>query len=705
MRRLLTATVAGAAFLAAATVASGGHGLEQLTLDHPVVATGPTVPGPTPEPNSAPAGAWERVATVATANPHTDIDFFTQRGEIYAGVGTLAAGLNGGGQTIVKLTRNGQVTPTSPMFVSAHGSAACLSDPTQATGLQHDIEAAPKGNVILNTSWPFSVRKDAQILVDTSDNPGRCHDQGIGGVLGRPQGGLEIIDITDINHPIEIGLTSHIVEAHTVNVDPKRPWIAYAVTSDAITVNADGQRNNEVPASGDRLDLDGFEVVDMSSCMNFPMGTTLDAKRARCRPKVYRYRYPTKEMALGTRLQTGGEAIFGCHELEVYPDDRLACASGNAAMHFDMSGAFDKNGKPKGTPLPCSVRDSSSPFPYAKPRAAGGVAVTDCVVGKDGQNLDVPSWLAMNPRPSLAGVRWLGSAHHMGRGASGTGTDSNEDIDFDHELERSASGRLLIATDERGGGVAPPGAACTTSPGTPSDNKRGNGGLHFYRVNQLDTTLPGSQADAWDAYARTQTPPPGAVDDRAIYRVPINTGPQGSLCTAHVFHQIPGQNRIFMGWYSQGTQVIDFIEHPNGKVSFIQRGHFIPANANEWVSAVFKVKQNPGGSYTYWGATAEFGTRNEINIYRVTLPAPPRPFGEDEGCPPNDDDDADGLINSRELLLFTLLGNPDSDLDGIKDGNDDANDNGQDDEDEDDNDGCPDRDGDGDGVDDEDEDD
>jgi hypothetical protein len=75
------------------------------------------------------------------------------------------------------------------------------------------------------------------------------------------------------------------------------------------------------------------------------------------------------------------------------------------------------------------------------------------------------------------------------------------------------------------------------------------------------------------------------------------------------------------------------------------------------------------------------------------------------GCPPNDDEDGDGLIDSRETALLTLLGNVDSDRDGIRDGNDDANGNGEDDEDEDDTDECPDSDSDGDGVDDEDEDD
>jgi hypothetical protein len=78
-----------------------------------------------------------------------------------------------------------------------------------------------------------------------------------------------------------------------------------------------------------------------------------------------------------------------------------------------------------------------------------------------------------------------------------------------------------------------------------------------------------------------------------------------------------------------------------------------------------------------------------------------------DACPPNDDDDGDGLTNNNENLFSTLLGNDDSDLDGVNDGNDDSNRNGEDDEDEDDdeNDECPDEDSDDDGEDDEDEDD
>jgi hypothetical protein len=700
MRRVSAAALSVVVFLLSATTASGGHGIEELLFDHPAPSGALTTP-PEATANQSPLLAWQFVATIPTGNPHTDLDFFTQRGETFASVGTLGFGPNGGGQTIVQLTDDGEIGPLTPKFVSAHGSAFCPSNPVETLSLQHDVEATPKGQGILNTTWPFAVRRDTQLLVDATDAPGRCHDNGAAfGFASAPPGGLELIDVTDIRFPEEIHLTSHIGEAHTVNIDPKRPHIAYAVTSDSIGVNADGSRQNEDANDSDRFDLDGFEVVDMSSCMNFPPGTTPEQKVARCRPQVYRYRYPSSQAAIGHTRKSGTDGIiYGCHELEIYPNDRLTCGSGQAAMVFDMSGAFDRNGKPRGTPLPCRVRPSTSAV------TTTDALVTDCVIGKNGQDLSIPGWQAIGS-PSLQGVKFLGAAYHQGRGGP---YDATQDNDFDHELELSHSGRLILATDERGGGVSPPGASCAA--GSNESLRQGNGGIHAYRVDRLLTSSPAgpnAAETAWQSYARTPD------NQKAIYRAEVFTPIEPTICTAHVFHQIPGQNRIFMGWYSQGTQVVDFIEHRDGTVTFEKAGHFIPTGANEWVSAIFKVRKNENGTYTYWGATGDFFIshgRNAIDIYKVTLPAPPRPFGQggDDGgggeCPSNDDVDADGLIDARETLLGTLLGNRDSDLDGTVDGNDDANGNGKDDEDEDDDDGCPDRDSDGDGTDDEDEDD
>jgi len=597
-----------------ATAPAAGH--EEAEHPAPVFAA-QTPPAPTFV-AGGPGASWRLLTTIAVGNPLTDLDFFTQGGETYLSVGTLAFGPNAGGQTIVQLTDGEGV---SPQLVSSHPSASCISDFSAALGLQHDAEATPK--------------EDAQLVLDATDNEGRCHDGGDSAgwdVPDRdPQGGLEIIDVTDVAHPVEIGLTSHIGEAHTVNVDPKRPHIAFAVSSDAVSVtcNADDTvcaRANENPASTQRFNLDGFELVDLSTCMSFPPLTSVDVKRTLCRPEVYRYRWESPHWALGHSLDT----LAGCHELEIYPDDRLACASIAATLLFDLSGAFDDNGtptdytddRPRGTPLPCSVRDSSSLAPYAT-RAQ----VTDCVFQGPGQELTIPRWLDIGA-PSLEGVRFLGAAIHQGR--PGTGAlppyDSKEDVEVSHEAELTESGRFLLVTDERGGGVVPPNASCLTSP---ADNVFGNGGLHAYRPDRLLLGSPtgddaAAAATAHESYART---PDGG---KAVYRAPIRTQPQADLCGAHVFHLIPGQNRIFMAWYSQGTQVVDFVERADGTIEFREAGFFIPTNANQWVSAVFKVRENADGTYTYWGATGDFnlGTagRNAVDVYEVTLPAPPRPF-------------------------------------------------------------------------------
>ena len=625
-RNLFVVLVTLLALFAPAT--AGAH-----DLDHdPPDFIAPDEPVGTSFNSGGPNADWELITSVASGNPHTDLDFFTQGGETYAAVGTLGVGINKGGQTIVRLTDNGEVSAAGVEFVSAQPSAFCVSNPGNTLGLQHDVEATPKGDVLLNTPNPSADRRDAQLIIDATDNPGRCHDNGADMTVptyrldGQPLGGLEIIDITNIEDPVEIGMTSHIGESHTVNVDPKRPHIAYSVTSDAVSVSVDDDdidgdgnrteliRENEDPNDSDRFDLDGFEVVDMSSCMNFSAGTTVDAKRAACRPEVYRYRYPNVRTALG---HTNTTSTYGCHELEVYPNDRLACGSGGAAVLFDMSGAFDDNGTPNdfsddtpmGTPLPCRVRPSSSDIVNQS-----GAEVIDCVDsdGDGAADLTVPEWIDLGS-PRLTGVEVLGAAHHQGRGGP---LDSTQDIDFNHETELTSSGRFMISTDERGGGVTPPGASCDSV----DANKQGNGGLHAYAVSRLDDQYPQSQQEAFDAYART---PHG---DKAIYRAQIRTGAEPTVCTAHVFQQIPGQNRIFMGWYSQGTQVVDYFENADGTFEWKFAGYFIPENANTWTSHIFKMQQNPNGTYTYWGATGDFllagKGRDAVDIYKVTMPRP-----------------------------------------------------------------------------------
>src|SRR5918992_656220 len=213
MRRLAAGGVALAFLLLLSTPAQAGHGLKEwLTeyyLDHPAPAFAPVAPANPAFQSGGEGAEWELLGSIPTGNPHTDIDFFTQGDELFASVGTLGTGPNGGGQTIVRLVNsNGQVEPG---FVSGHPSATCPSNPAAVLGLQHDIEATPKGNAILNASNTSAVRTDTQLLVDATDQRGRCHDEQALGATSTPRGGLELIDITpgaeadgtDVAHPKE----------------------------------------------------------------------------------------------------------------------------------------------------------------------------------------------------------------------------------------------------------------------------------------------------------------------------------------------------------------------------------------------------------------------------------------------------------------------------------------------------------------------
>jgi hypothetical protein len=619
--RSLVALAAATTLLAAAT--AGAH----EALDHAAPAyTPPSEPLSTAFNAGGNGAEWELLATIPTGNPHSDLDFFTHKGDTYASVGTLGTGPNSGGQSIVRLTEGGAVKPS---YVSGHPSASCASGSSSVTGLQHDAEAAPKGDVLQNTPNPFVVKSDAQLVVDATDAPGRCHDEGSNfGVVqaGAPRGGLEIIDVTDPTKPKELALTSHIGNAHTVNVDPKRPHIAFDITQDGVAVGEGGKRQNEVEGNADQFDLDGFEIVDMSSCMNFPPGTTIEVKREKCRPQVFRYRY---ESALVSQSHTFA-SMQSCHETEIYPDDTLACASITGTALFDLSGAFDDNGtpndysddKPRGKPLPCKARPSSSPSAFTT-----NAVVIDCVngeVGGQAQSLSIPEWIKIGA-PSLEGVKWIGTVPHMGFGATqdiaAAPYNAKEDIVAAHESEISGSGKFVITSDERGGGTVPVAAGCT--PG--ADNVQGNGGLHFFPIKSFTTNPPRNAEEAWKLWARQ---PNG---EKAVWRAPTRTEPKSTLCTAHVFQQIPGQNRIFMGWYSQGTQVLDFEEKADGTIEFKENYWFTPENANTWVSAIFKVERNADGTFAYYGATGDGilpgAGRSAIDVFKVTLPAPPTPAG------------------------------------------------------------------------------
>ena len=158
---------AAMAFLVLPASANAGHLLTSFDHAPPSFVT-PTPPSPAFQAGGKGA-KWELVTTLPSGNPHTDLDFFTQGGDTFASVGTLAIGPNGGGQTILQLTDGGTV---APKFVSTEPTASCISQPDDALGLQHDVEATPKGNAILNTDVLAATRTDTQLLIDATDAPG-----------------------------------------------------------------------------------------------------------------------------------------------------------------------------------------------------------------------------------------------------------------------------------------------------------------------------------------------------------------------------------------------------------------------------------------------------------------------------------------------------------------------------------------------------
>jgi hypothetical protein len=264
---------AGLLAFASALAVSGVAAAHEL--DHDAPSFVPPSPPSAGVNAGGPGAEWDLLETIVTGNPHTDLDFFTSGGETFASVGTLGIGPNAGGQTIIQFTNGGKV---DPQYASSAPTASCISDPSLALGLQHDSEAAPKGDVIFNSANPFAVRSDAQLVIDATDAPGRCHDQGVLGLEGPPQGGLELIDVTDVHNPAEVGLTSHIGESHTVNVDPKRPHIAYAVTSDAVTRSAD---TDDIDGDGDTE-----ELVRQTRTPTAPTASTSTASRSSTTPRA-----------------------------------------------------------------------------------------------------------------------------------------------------------------------------------------------------------------------------------------------------------------------------------------------------------------------------------------------------------------------------------------------------------------------------------
>ena len=380
-------------------------------------------------------GTWKHIANFpggasnALTGGGTDLEFFNVGKQVYGAFGTLGQDDVGSvGQRFIQLTQKGQV---APRWVADHGSGHCTtSNPSGTTGLQHDTQIARKGQITL--------------LTDTTDATGRCHDPN--------GGGIEIVDVSKIGirrfQPREVHLVRFAGFSHTHTVDGRFPWIVYNSSSDFSGRN-------------------WIDVMDMNSC--FGSSTwTLAQRRAGCRPTVARIPFQdtwTQQRDQNTNQLEPGSAA--CHDI-TYQAGRLYCAGVNASLIIDVSGLLDSAGKIKGTSFTCPVIDGTRT----------GAKVTDCSGMEAGQAEQATGWT------------FLGTFQHPGRDCGPPGTDvrncnsnnqvrSDEGVAVSHEADPTANERLMFVTDERGGGIVPPGSSC--APGI--DNPFGNGGAHAFNIS------------------------------------------------------------------------------------------------------------------------------------------------------------------------------------------------------------------------------
>jgi hypothetical protein len=524
MRRtsILSAAMALSCTVALATPAMADH-------TDPRTRLAPTHGVPPGSFETAGRGTWRYIRNFPV-NPGTDLEFFRKAGRVYAASGTLGqAQEDHVGQRIVRLVqRSGAVRPR---WVADHGSAHCPPGSTSVLGLQHDSQVAP--------------RVGTQLLIDTTDALSRCHDP--------DGGGLELIDVSGIARkrfePREIHLIRFPGFSHTHTVDAQRPWIVYNSSSDF---------------SG----RPWIEVVDVRSCMGL-RGLSLEQKRNRCRPEVFRIPFQPNWSRLRSwdtgELRPGTEAA--CHDI-TSKGGRIYCAGLNATLIFDVSGLTRPNGSVRGQALDCEII----------PGTDTGAEVTDC------------SGVATDAPERARGWDFLGTFNHPGRDCTGpplysTSCNSNLFVESDdgvsvsHEADPVLGGRFMLVTDERGGGVVPPGASCSEG----IDNPYGNGGIHVFNTKDPSNIR----------YART---PDGS---KAVWQSEI-LNPAATFCDVHVIEPIPGEQRLIVAYYSSGTKIVDYFIDRNGRWTFRETASLMLPNANTWAVEDFKIRRNANGTKTYF---------------------------------------------------------------------------------------------------------
>ncbi len=401
---------------------------------------------------------------------------FTRDGKRY-----IVAGSSVYGFAVIDVT-----DPASPTTVSEYASAfgcpgSALMQVTEGSTDPIEIALA-YGGWENDISWS----PDGRWVVLGMDAPGRCHDPIFGGI--------EIVDLSDVANPRLVHLVRNNGQSHSVTLDPLHPWLAYISTSDSEDV---------------------LYIVDYKMCMDIPAGACTPTVAA----AVFDYDYWP---ALYDKAEKRDKTEDGCHDLRFYKD-RAYCAAVGSTMILDVSKVSEATGRLSGTHLTegqdaCSLVD-------ADPTFAPGIKVTDC-----------RNWhkdVFRDRKAKVVNIPLLSVIDHDGS------KPPSEDIYVAHQAEAIADGKIMMITDERGGGLG-----TDVCPG---------GGVWFYDIRDEKNPVLMKQPDG----------SPGAYFTQ--WNIPNILG-QNPSCTVHYGKEFADENLLTFGWYTNGMRVLryypDFTKSP-----------------------------------------------------------------------------------------------------------------------------------------------
>jgi hypothetical protein len=445
--------------------------------------------------------------------------------------------------------------PGNPVRVSDYGAAACAPE----AQVQQLIEILAGGQDFGATStalgathgWEDDVQitPNGKLAILATDSAGRCHDPGFGG--------MEFVDLRDLENPSLLGLLRLTGETHNVTIDRKKPWIAYNSNSDT--------------SSNDFVD-----IVDFKSCL------ALDPTK--CLPNVVRYQFKK-----GWTFGSDTLKPSACHDL-TFMLGKLWGACVNSSLVFSRRGVW-RNGHLVGSDL-TSKNDvgKNNVCPKLAPSAE---ALVDVKV------VDCHSWTEEKWKKDdlkNGGLKLLSRVEHKGVNYD-EDAPMRKGIQISHKADPLYGGKLMMVDDERGGGLnAPPG----TCPG---------GGLWFYDMRNPDhpkvaRTPQGRRAvfaPNKDRYVQS----PGA---NCTSHVMWEWKPAVRLVT-EAWYSSGTQAFKYRA---------DFSTHP-ATVEFYNKKSFVPPGASTWTSRVYRQKTlNDGKRVLYFVST---DIARGFDFFTLTLPA------------------------------------------------------------------------------------